>query len=444
MVITYDIKNPEAILQYARHLLNKTLREFVDETIIGEFEHNRLRRWEYWNMIEKYYFWYEPNSRPEPDFPIAWLEVKTTPLKKLKRWWKVPKERLVMNMISFMDIVKEDWSNSSFLKKNAKLLLIIYLYEKEKLPRDYIVELVNIWTFPEKDLLMIQKDWQTIQNKVRAGKAHELSEWDTLYLWACTKSATSANRTAQPFSSEMAKPRAFSLKAWYIKTIIERFIKKEQEEAILKDYSILTKESFEEYVKNKFTDYCEKTPQQIADKLWIPLDTSKQYLATLARQILWVQWKKIEEFEKANITMKVMRLNTKGKVKESISFPFFDPKEIVNETREDSEVLEMMDKKFFFVIFQYNNRWELYLKKVIFWNIPYRDLDLDVRRVFEETKRRISKWDIKNLPKIKENDVAHVRPHAKNKNDTVEYPNGEKDIKKCFWLNSKYITKQIQ
>jgi hypothetical protein len=81
-------------------------------------------------------------------------------------------------MINFKSIVKETRKTSSFLKKNAKLLLMVYLYEKEKLPRDYIVEIVNIWNFyeNEKDLLMIEKDWQFIQDKIKDGRAHELSE----------------------------------------------------------------------------------------------------------------------------------------------------------------------------------------------------------------------------------------------------------------------------
>lgn len=446
MVVAYDIKSPEAILQYARHLLHKTLREFVDKPIVDGIEDNIKRKGGYWNMIEKYYFWYEPNSSKKPDFEEAWLELKTSPLKQLKNWKKVAKERLVMNIINFMEIVNEERETSSFLQKNKGLLLIFYLYEENKVFRDYIIELVNIWKFPPKDLLMIQQDWHTIQNKIKSWKADELSEWDTFYLWACTKWQTSLNRREQPFSIITAKQRAFSLKQSYVNKIIEHLSQQEEkEESILTDLSILKKESFEEYIKNRFADFIWLSPEKIADKLWVSLKIeSKQYLAILARQILWINWNKIEEFEKANVTMKVLRIQTSGVPKESISFPAFKYKEIIKQDWEDSETLEMIDKKFFFVIFQYDENNNLSLKKVMFRNIPYSDLNIDVRRVFNETKKRILNWNIENLPKISENLVAHVRPHAKNKKDTYEGPDWKKYMKKCFWLNSKYITKQIQ
>jgi len=446
MVLPYDDSNQDSILRYAERLLNKTLRDFVDKKNITDIGDSPRWRWWYGNIIEKYYFLYEPNSRSEADFLKAGLELKTSPLKKLRSWKKVAKERLVMNMIDFIWIVNEKWNDSSFLKKNKKLLLMFYLYEKDKSFRDYVMELVKIREFQDEDLLMMEQDWNVIQNKVKLWRAHEISEWDTFYLWACTKSQTNLDRRPQPFSDIMAKPRAFSLKQSYVNKIIDRILKQEKEgESILKDLLVLKKESFEWYVKKRFDDYLWKSPKEIANKLWVDLnEKDKEYHAKLARLILWVKWKKIEEFEKADVTMKVIRLNPKWKLKESVSFPAFNPKEIVNQEREDSGVLQMMDKKFFFVIFQYDDKKNLFLKKVMFWNIPYSDLDIDIRWVFDETKRRINAWKNKSLPKIKENLVSHVRPHGKNKDDIVEYPNGEKDVKKCFRLNAKYIEKQIQ
>ena len=398
-------------------------------------------------MIFKYYFEYKPNSISEPDFSKAWLELKTTPLKKLKRWWKTPKERLVMNMINFTSIVEESRKTSSFLKKNAKILLMVYLFEEEKLPRDYIVELVGIWNFPEKDLLMIEKDWQKIQDKIKAGKAHELSEWDTLYLWACTKAADSKKRTKQPFSREMAKPRAFSLKAWYIKTIVESFEKEMKEESLLKDFSILSKESFEEYVKKKFTTYIWLSPQEIAEKLWVKLSSSKQYLDILSKKILWIKWnkiEKIEEFKKANMTMKTMRLNTKGTPEEGISFPAFSYKEIVSQNWYESEVLQTMDKRFFFVIYQYDENGKLALKKTMFWNLPYNDLNIVIKKVFDETKQKIVEWDYDNFTKISDRRISHIRPHGANKKTVNEWPDWKVHETKCFRLNAKYIADQIK
>jgi len=51
-------------------------------------------------------------------------------------------------------------------------------------------------------------------------KRNELSEGDTSYLGACTKAATSKDRTTQPYSEINAKPRAFALKNSYMTGIL--------------------------------------------------------------------------------------------------------------------------------------------------------------------------------------------------------------------------------
>lgn len=64
-------------------------------------------------------------------------------------------------------------------------------------------------------------------SKIKAGKAHELSEGDTIYLGACTKGANKLSIVDQPFSKEKAMKRAFSLKSKYINFIIEKSLNKE-------------------------------------------------------------------------------------------------------------------------------------------------------------------------------------------------------------------------
>ena len=50
-----------------------------------------------------------------------------------------------------------------------------------------------LWKLPEKDLLIIRQDYETIIKKIKRGEAHLLSEGDTMYLGACTKGASAEN-----------------------------------------------------------------------------------------------------------------------------------------------------------------------------------------------------------------------------------------------------------
>src|SRR5690606_36142792 len=71
--------------------------------------------------------------------------------------------------------------------------------------------------------------------------------------------------------------------------------------------------------------------------IWRELDPSlnldaKGIYADLARRMLGVKTRKIEEFEKAGVTMKIVRLQRNGKPKESMSFPAFKFKDLAHQT----------------------------------------------------------------------------------------------------------------
>ena len=38
----------------------------------------------------------------------------------------------------------------------------------------------------------------------------------------------------------------------------------------------------------------------------------------------------------------------------------------------------------------------------------------------------------------------HVRPHAKNREDTYDLPDGRKLTKQSFWINKNYISTILQ
>ena len=69
---------------------------------------------------------------------------------------------------------------------------------------------------------IIQEDYEKIAKKVSEGRAHELSEGDTMYLGACTKGST-AEKSHLPqeyYAPDIkAKKRTFCFKQSYMTTI---------------------------------------------------------------------------------------------------------------------------------------------------------------------------------------------------------------------------------
>ncbi|MYL32075.1 restriction endonuclease [Pontibacillus yanchengensis] len=444
----YDVSSPKSIENHAKKLENKSFREALDGLVIRE----KGNKGGLGQLLEKSHFGYEINSNAEPDFEEAGVELKTTPYIYRSKNRPVAKERLVLNIIDYMTLPHEKFENSSFWKKNQTLLLIFYLHQaKDVIPNrlDYQITHAQLFQFPEKDLKIIKADWEKIVEKVRQGKAHELSEGDTNYLGACTKGANKYSHRPQPYSDEYAMQRAFSLKTSYMTTVLNHYIlpgKKTYHESILEEND-LGEDTLESFILKKFNRFSGMSVDTIMSEVGEEVESKpKHFTARVASKMLNLddRLEKTEEFRKANIKVKNITVSKKGKVKESMSFPAFKYKELIKEEWDSSTLREMfLNTRFLFVVFRYNEHNELFFEKALFWNIPHNDLEIEVREVWDETINRIKDGECRNLPTASENPVAHVRPHAQNKQDTYETPQGDHVVKKSFWLNNKYIEQQI-
>ena len=406
-------------------------------------------------VIEEGWFGYRPNSESEPDFPEAGVELKVTPYVISKGELRA-KERLVCNIINYMEEYQRTFQTSSFWHKCNTMLIMSYQHIDGVPKGDLSVDKAVLFSFPEEDLVIIEQDWEKIMAKVRRGEAHLISEGDTLYLAACTKGANAQSVRPQPFSTIPAKQRAYSLKSSYMTQILNKYIFGSAEsEIIIKDWHELSSQSFEDAVIEKLRPYFGMTQEQLMT-LFDLQNGPKDINAILLARMLGLKGKltKAEEFQKAGIVPKTIRVQVNGKIKECMSFPAIDFIRLSQETSwEDSELYELLaPTKFMFVIFQEQQDGTYLFSRVKFWNIPSDDLD-EVGRVWRRTVDTIRKGVVftrtprgltNNLPKQTDSRVAHVRPHAKDGDDKLPLPDGRMMTRQCFWLNNTYIAEQIK
>ena len=412
----YDETDPISIETYAKRLIGKTFADVckqdditksmvVRETTNYEVKHeNKKRKGGLGELIEERFFHYQTNNDARPDFDKAGVELKVTPYKQNKNGTLVAKERLILTMIDYFSVVDETFEDSHMWQKAQLVLLVYYLYQQEIKNRlDYRIGYVKLFAPPEQDIKIIAHDFEVIVEKIRNGKAHELSEGDTLYLGAAPKAATSKDRRKQPFSDELAKPRAFAFKNSYMTYVLNNYIipGKNTYEPIIKENA---EDSFEDYVERRIDAYYDWSVSDLCDTFHIEYQKKPKSLeAMLAYRMLGIKGNHAEEFEKANV-------------------------------------------------YKYDQQGELLLKGCQFWNIPYDDLEGNVKLVWEKTQKvlrdglQIKKKNGKNynnFPKASENPVCHVRPHGKDAKDTDELPDGRMFSKQCFWLNNSYILSQL-
>ncbi len=464
--LEYDEFDPVSIEEYARKLVGKTFLEVCEEDIgkqsiikeEGNYKadhENKKRKGGLGELIEERYFHYHSNNDARPDFDKAGVELKVTPYKKNKNGSISAKERLVLTMIDYYSVINEDFFESHMWQKARLILLIYYLYDKEIKDRlNYEIGYVKLFSPPESDMKIIQHDFEVITQKIREGKAHELSEADTLYLGAAPKASSSKDRRKQPCSDELAKPRAFAFKNSYMTYVLNHYIipdKNTYEPIIKKNID----ETFEEYIINTINQYRNYTVDELCDLFYSDNEKIPKSLgALLVYRMLEIKGNQAEEFVKANIVIKTIRLKQNNKIKENMSFPTFKFKELVEEEWEDSAFGNYLrETRFLFVVYKYDVNEKLRLKGCQFWNIPYADLEGNVKTVWEQTKKVIQnglKIEVKkgklssNLPSKSENPVCHVRPHGKNSEDRYELPDGRTYPKQCFWLNNTYIASQLE
>lgn len=444
-----EYKTKEAILKRAQEAIGVPLKK-IDRT-------GRLAtgKGAIGTVIEESWYGYTPNSESEPDFSEARVELKVTPYIRNSKGEIRAKERLVCNIINYMEEYDKTFKTSSFWHKCETILLMSYEHLNGVPKGEYTIDRAILFSFPEEDLLIIENDWKTIMNKVRNGQAHLISEGDTLYLGACTKGANASSVRQQPFSNQPAKQRAYSLKSSYMTQILRTYIFGETEnERVIKDWRDLSTKTFEDIIIERLTPYFNKTQTEL--KALFSIDcTAKNLNEVLLAKMLGVKGKiaYTEEFMKAGIVPKTIRVQRNGKIRESMSFPTFDFIELSHENWEESTLYNYLaPTKFLFVIFHENNNGELVFERVKFWNIPNDDLE-EVHRVWERTVNTIRNGVVliqtehgvtNNLPKQSESTVAHVRPHAKDGNDKLPLPDGRMMTKQCFWLNRTYIENQIR
>lgn len=444
----------EEVLRIAEMLIGKTFGELNSYKMRSEL----YNKGSFGHILEEDVYKYNANSNSKPDFESAGIELKVTPYKINKNGTLSAKERLVLNIINYMQEYRNTFYTSHFWYKNKLIEIVWYLYEENKKKDEFKITHSRLFTFPEEDLPIIIQDWNTIVGKIKAGKAHEISEADTMYLGACTKGVNSNSMRKQPFSDIEAKQRAFCLKTSYMTQLVREYIGGERLERITINKNV--EKTFEEQLEERLSIYKGMTVSRLVRQFNIE-SSAKNLNEIIVARMLGVKGRlaNTDSFVKANIVPKTIRINADGNIKESMSFPTFKFEKIIQEEWEESELYNMFaTTKFMFAVFkEYDG--EYHFEKIKFWNMPLDILETEVKKVWQNTVDIIKQGNIvkeikdgiriTNFPGMAENEYCHVRPHAQKASDVYPLPVGDtltgvdEYTKQCFWLNANYILEII-
>lgn len=446
--------NRQEIEIISKSAIGKSINDIINEEVVSFENIPNENKGSLGQLVEQYLFGITNNSESEPDFMPAGIELKVTPYKKIKGGKLSAKERLVLNIIDYMNEYKNDFESSHFWFKNNTIQLLWYLWEPDKDNNDFKITHEKMLELEKnEDLEQIKEDWNYIIQKIIDGKAHEISEADTMYLGACTKGASSSSVREQPFNDIPAMQRAFCFKNSYMTQLVRKYIGDYSDvEKVLKESS----KSFTDFVNDIINKYKNKSQKELM-KLFNINSKAKNINSMLISRMFGVKGNlgDTEEFQKANIIPKTIRIEETGRIKESISFPYFKYKDIVTQNWETCDLREELETtKYMFFIFKKENN-EYIFKGIKLWNMPETDIETHVMDMWKKTYNTIKSGNIvqyiknnkrkTNFVGMKDNKVCHVRPHGRNALDTDDLPvpdkltGATKYTKHCFWINNKYI-----
>jgi len=159
--------------------------------------------------------------------------------------------------------------------------------------------------------------------------------------------------------------------------------------------------------------------------------------------------------------IKTIALEKYGSLKESISLPMFKFCDIVKEQWETSTLRNYLHKRvFIFVVFRYNTSRDCRIETICPWTMSSSILDKDIKKMWEKTVDCIRLGHIVKyvdgsgrrhtfFPAASESAYMHVRPHARNSDDTIPLPVPDALTgvtvypKHSFWLNKGFIAKIV-
>ena len=432
----------EELLHYTEAIKGRTFKEIDSEHLLENTTNLKRNKGILGHVVESGFYKYPINSNPQADFDKIGVELKVTGYKKNKKGKKSAKERVSLSKIDFNKIVNEEYEYSKLIYKNKKILFIWYFYEKGKDIGDFLITDYQLYDMSQ-DEETIKNDFYIIKQKVKDGRAHELSESDTSYLGACTKARTSKDRTTQPNSTIPAKPRAYSLKNSYMSGILN---------SIGTTISFDTNEfkTVEEYVLDKLRPYIGKSQLEILEEI-----TGRTYKEKIPKNLNKMITDKIigkddelaekdDLFKKTSFIIKNSPITPKGAYRERMSFRNLT----LNEFGDDWE----------------DSYWKLFFDETtilnILWKEPragskngerilggvskinFNDNDLDSIEIsYNMVKEAIEKEDISLLPypRTFEGQILEIGPKGQKSDDAYNTFFNKDVTKTCFFLNKRVL-----
>jgi DNA mismatch repair protein MutH len=434
----YDAGDPSSIEGHARLLVNRRVGELVD--VLASEQQGTYTKGSVGRYVETF-FGIEANSEAGPDLPEAGIELKSVPLQGSGRGPYTAKERTFITAIDYSTVVDQSFDGSPLDLKSRYTLYVFYEWRRDVPIAAFKVLGVLLHERDELDELMLRELHAHVQQAVRRGRAHEISEGDTWGVGAATKDA-GGKWVAQPFSPERARRRAFAYKPAYT-TRLWQLAKHQAAQGAASLDMPDSLAAFEAEVAALVRPWHGVSVAALKDRFAPDKDPlAKNIVSVLSRRILGSEGHRdVEAFARLGITIRTARVHPESLLPhEDVSFPVFRPEELVRQEWESSELLQTVSSLYFMVFTMPPAAPVLGARLLggFFWR-PSTDQLATMGREWKALRGAFAASRPEDRPQGSETEILHVRPHARNKDDILPLPSGRPYVKSSFWLNREFV-----
>lgn len=234
--------------------------------------------------------------------------------------------------------------------------------------------------------------------------------------------------------------------------------------------------SFSQALERIIQPYIAKSVAELSKVFSVNSPNAKNFYSMLGMRMLGIRDKEsAEEFVKAGITVKAIRLEKDGAMREHFRLFDVDLEEMDQAKSFEESVLEkFLEKAIFYILVFQDGKDGYFFKGAFLWHMPYDDLQrvekefLRAQKVVRngilldvKTSSSGKKTVANNLPKPEKDEITHIRTHATNsfymfsdsrgrigkgkESDTVAVPHtNHRCTKHSYWLNKWYVVEQIR
>lgn len=450
------------------------------------------------NFIEQRVYNLKQNNSADPDFATAGIELKVTPMNKLKKakngFNYSAGQRLSLHSIDyFKDANKPDIVQSSLWHKCHKMFVIFYEASdikpvgKLKVLYTKYLELNRLKDIASSQMAIIKDDYSILQKTIAKGECHCLHEWMFSYLAPAPTGDGAKANTRQPNSKAKAQKRRWAFKGGFMTLKEAEWFGKQKPKIVIKNDKAAKQIGLVAYINNLVNPYLNKGIIEICKKLKVPLEgfnaskavrefqkkakskVSKSVCTIVMRKMLGLGPNDISDLDASDIVLRSQRVNAKGKPQEP--FPLnaaIDYSSVIYVPFEYSRLYENLSKTYLIAQWEVAKKGKgksreivnLYFRGFKELRLTNQDIQGKCRETYVATVSRIKKGEIvekttskkdwSNLPKKAFNDVLFVKTHAKNGSVEIPLPVPDKLTRKTcfrlmdFWLTSDFVAQRAQ